>query len=73
MQVDRCRASQVTLENGLDVFHTQQEARRVLRVLWNRVERLWEQAEAASRAVQQTQRQGHDARPIWNQSKALNR
>ena len=52
----------VPLEKGLDVFHTKQEARRVLRTLWNRVERLWEQAEAASRAVEQAQRQGRDAR-----------
>jgi hypothetical protein len=50
------------LENGLDVFHTAQEARRVLRQGWGRVERLWEQAEAADRRVAQAQRQGQDAR-----------
>ena len=52
------------MENGLDVFHTTQEARRVLRQSWNRVERLWEQAEAATRRVEQAQRQGQDARGV---------
>jgi hypothetical protein len=50
------------LENGLDVFHTAQEAQRVLRQGWSRVERLWEQAETADRRVAQAQRQGQDAR-----------
>jgi hypothetical protein len=52
----------VPLEMGLDVFHTKQEASRVLKALWNRAERLWEQAEAASRAADQAQRQGRDGR-----------
>jgi hypothetical protein len=52
----------VPLEKGLDVFHTKQEARRVLKALWNRVERLWEQAEGADRALEQARRQGRDAR-----------
>jgi hypothetical protein len=53
---------QTPLENGLDVFHTTYEAGRVLRLSWNRVERLWEQAEIADRRVEQGQRQGQDAR-----------
>jgi len=52
----------VPLETGLDVFHTKQEANRVLTTLWNRVERLWEQAEAASRAAAWADRQGRDGR-----------
>jgi hypothetical protein len=63
------------LEKGLDVFHTKQEAHRVLKLLWSRVERLWDQAEAAGRAVAEAQRQGHDARGLavraraaWNQA-----
>jgi hypothetical protein len=52
----------VPLETGLDVFHTKQEASRVLTTLWNRLERLWEQAEAASRAAQWADRQGRDGR-----------
>jgi hypothetical protein len=65
-QQDR-RASEtdpVPLEKSLDVFHTKQEAQRVLKTTWNRMERLWEQAEAASRAVEQAQRQGRDARGL---------
>ena len=65
-QQDR-RGSQsesASLEKTLDVFHTKQEAQRVLRTMWNRVERLWEQAEAATRAVEQAQRQGRDARGL---------
>jgi hypothetical protein len=53
-----------SLESGLDVFHTTYEARRVSRLNWNRVERLWEQAEAASRRAQESQRQGRDARGL---------
>jgi hypothetical protein len=62
VQQQRQQDGQRPLENGLDVFHTTQEARRVLRQIWSRVERLWEQAEAADRRVAQAQQQGHDAR-----------
>ncbi len=62
MQQHRLETNQVPLEKGLDVFHTKQEAHRVLSTMWNKVERLWEQAEAASRAVEQARRQGQDAR-----------
>jgi hypothetical protein len=62
VQQERQEKGQPSLENGLDVFHTTYEARRVLRLSWNRVERLWEQAESASRRVEQSQRQGQDAR-----------
>ena len=54
----------VPLEDGLDVFHTTREARRVLRSSWGHVERCWEQAEAAGRRVEQARRRGHDARGI---------
>src|SRR3954449_13370657 len=46
VQQQRQKDGQPALENGLDVFHTTQETQRVLRLLWNRVEHLWEQAEA---------------------------
>jgi hypothetical protein len=52
------------LENGLDVFHTTQEARRVFRLSWDHVERCWEQAEAATRRVEPAQRQGQDSRGV---------
>jgi hypothetical protein len=67
----------VALEKSLDVFHTKREAHRVLKTMWNRVERLWEQAEAATRAVEQAQRQGrhagslaHTARTAWKKASA---
>ena len=48
-----------------------------LKTLWNRVERLWEQAEAASRAADRAQRQGRDgrgparaARTAWKKAEA---
>ena len=64
VQQQRQKEGQPPLENGLDVFHTTYEARRVLRLSWNHVERLWEQAEIASRRVEQSQRQGQDARGV---------
>jgi len=68
MQEHRRQTDAVPLEKGLDVFHTKQEARRVLSQLWSRVERTWEQAEAADRAVAQAQRQGRDARGAARQA-----
>ena len=62
VQQERREESQPSLENGLDVFHTTYEARRALRLSWNRAERTWEQAEIAGRRVEQSQRQGQDAR-----------
>jgi hypothetical protein len=62
VQQERHKDGEPALENGLDVFHTTQEARRVLRQSWSRVERLWEQAEAADRRVEHAQRQGEDSR-----------
>jgi hypothetical protein len=62
VQQERHEGGQPALENGLDVFHTTREAQRVLRQSWSQVERLWEQAEAADRRVEQDKRQGQDAR-----------
>jgi hypothetical protein len=62
VQQRRREQGQTPLENGLDVFHTTQEARRVLRLSWTDVERCWERAEASTRRVGQAQRQGLDAR-----------
>lgn len=64
VQHERHQEGEPALENGLDVFHTTQEARRVLRQSWTAVDRLWEQAEAASRRVEQAQRRGQDARGV---------
>lgn len=62
VQRERQENLQPLLESGLDVFHTTYEAGRVLRLSWNRVERLWEQADLADGRVEQSQRQGQDAR-----------
>jgi hypothetical protein len=64
VQQERQEDGKPALENGLDVFHTTQEARRVSRRSWSHVERLWEQAESATRRVEQFQRQGQDARGV---------
>jgi hypothetical protein len=70
MQQHRRQTDGAPLEKGLDVFHTKQEARRVLRALWSRVERTWEQAEAASRAVATARRQGLDSRGLARRARA---
>jgi hypothetical protein len=59
---ERRAAGQAVPENGLDVFHTTQEAQRVLRTQWQRVERLWEEAETAEAAARQAGQQGQDGR-----------
>jgi hypothetical protein len=64
VQQERQANGKPALENGLDVFHTTHEARRVLRQSWSHVDRSWEQAEAATRRVEQAQRQGQDARGV---------
>ena len=51
-----------TLEVSLDVFHTKQEAQRVLRKLWSRIESRWTRAEEADRQVQRAWRNGGDRR-----------
>jgi uncharacterized membrane protein len=62
VQQERQEDAKPVSENGLDVFHTTQEARRVSRQTWSHVDRPWEKAEAVSRRGEQAQRQGRDAR-----------
>ena len=50
------------LEHGLDLFHTTQEAQRVLAQAWRRVEPLWENAETRNAQVERDKKQGIDAR-----------
>ena len=64
MQQERQKDGKPALEDGLDVFHTTMEAKRVLRQTWNSVERCWEQAEAATCRVENARRQGQDARGV---------
>ena len=75
MQRHQRETNQVPLEKGLDVFHTKQEAHRVLSIQWKRVERFWERAEAADRALKQARRQGrsdcgltHPVRKAWKKA-----
>ncbi len=62
IQQQRREAHQSPLEIGLDVFHTQRDAQRLLRSIWSRAEGLWAQAEAADREVARDRTQGRDAR-----------
>jgi hypothetical protein len=50
------------LDVGLDVFHTQRDAQRLLRSIWSRAEGLWMKAEDSDRHVEQDKHQGRDAR-----------
>jgi hypothetical protein len=61
VQQQRQKSAQAPLEVGLDVFHTQREAQRLLRTIWSRTEGLWIKAEAAGRQVSQDKRQGQGA------------
>jgi hypothetical protein len=58
------QAEAVPLEHGLDVFHTAQEAQRVLAGPWRRAEVAWEEAEAVDARVRESKRQGQDARGV---------
>jgi hypothetical protein len=61
VQQQRQQSAQAPLEVGLDVFHTQREAQRLLRTIWSRTEGLWIKAEAAGRQVSQDKQQGQGA------------
>jgi hypothetical protein len=61
VQQQRQKSAQAPLEVGLDVFHTQREAQRLLRTIWSRTEGLWIKAEAAGRQVSQDKQQGTGA------------
>lgn len=50
------------LEDGLDVFHTEQEAQRWLNRLWRRLEKRWFLAEEADQKVLQAKQRQKDAR-----------
>jgi hypothetical protein len=58
----RRRRGLAPLEDGLDVFHTEQEARRLLGRLWRGVEKQWAAAEEADRRLAQAKARGRDAR-----------
>jgi hypothetical protein len=62
MQHHQRANGQLPLQKGLDVFHTKKEAHRLLNIMWQAVERDWEQAEAASRSVEKLRQQGISVR-----------
>ena len=64
------QAEPLPLDHSLDVFHTEQEAQRVLGRLWRQVEKVWHQAEAASAQVEKDKRQWYDARPSAARARA---
>jgi hypothetical protein len=57
----RRQAGVAALKASLDVFHTAKEARRVLKILWNRVKKDWKAAEKADLRVARFKRQGEYA------------
>jgi hypothetical protein len=63
----RGETNEVPLEKGLDVFHTKREAQRALGITWTRVERAWERADAADRALKQARWQGRGERKLTQQ------
>ena len=67
MQQHQRETNQVPLEKGLDVFHTKRKAQRALRIIWMRVERAWERAEAAGRALKQARWKGRSERALTQQ------
>ena len=62
--------STVPLEHSLDVFHTNQEARRVLAGPWRRAEAAWDKATAADAKVAEAKRKGEDARGVAGQARS---
>ncbi len=55
------QAAGTALQVSLDVFHTMKEARRVLKIHWNRVKKDWKAAEKADLRVARFQRKGEYA------------
>lgn len=64
----QCAGGVLSLAVSLDVFHTQKEARRVLSLLWHRVESQWRRAEEAGREVARRWRHGLARRGFGGQA-----
>ena len=72
--VTQRQAAGTALQVSLDVFHTMKEARRVLKIHWNRVKKAWKAGEKADLRVRRFQRRGEyafkpsgAARSAWDQ------
>lgn len=61
LAASRQAAGATTLRVGLDVFHTTREARRVLKILWNRVRKDWRAGLKADLRVARSRRKGEHA------------
>lgn len=59
------------LVQGLDVFHTLREARRILATMWRRAEKAFAAGEAADEAVAQAKEQGLDARTAAGEARSV--
>jgi hypothetical protein len=62
LDADRRHQGQRPLDDGLDVFHSEQEAQRLFGRLWRNVEKHWYAAEVADRQVAEAKAKGRDAR-----------
>ena len=62
VNAERCAKGQRPLADGLDVYHVEQEAQRLLGRLWRQVEGLWADAEEADRRAGQARQRGQDLR-----------
>lgn len=60
----KSQSNALPLEHGLDVFHTNYEASRVLAGPWRRLESAWDEAEEADAKVAAEKRCGRDARGV---------
>jgi hypothetical protein len=62
LDADRRQQGQCPLDDGLDLFHSEQEAQRLFGRLWRNVEKHWYAAEAADRQVAEAKAKGRDGR-----------
>lgn len=60
----RQQQGQPPLADGLDLFHTEQEAQRLLGRIWRGVEKLWHRAEGAEARIVADKARGRDTRGL---------
>jgi hypothetical protein len=66
----RDEPSALSLEHGLDLFHTAQAANHILGRHWRKAETQWDAAETAAAKVAQAKHQGTDARGVAQTARA---
>lgn len=67
LQRQQRAANQPPVEKGLDVFHIKQAAKKALNITWTKVERSWERADSAGRALKRARWQGKSDRKLKQQ------